>query len=212
MKNLMISVLMMAAAGAVFAEGDAKAGEAKVAVCAACHGADGNSAVPTFPKLAGQHPRYTAKQLTDMKTDPAKGGRMVVEMAAIVASLTEQDIDDMAAFYGSQTIQGGAADPELVAKGESVYRAGNKSKGLAACSGCHSPDGKGNNGAAYPALAGQHAEYIEKQLKAFRLAADEPTAQGARANDGEAKIMRDIASRMSDLEIRAVASFISGLR
>lgn len=212
MKKMMISVLMMAATGLVWAEGDAAAGEAKVAVCAACHGADGNSAAPTFPKLAGQHPKYTAKQLNDMKVDPAKGGRMVVEMAAIVANLTDQDIADIAAYYGAKTIQGGAVDPDLRAKGESVFRAGNKAKGLAACTGCHSPDGKGNNGAAYPALAGQHPEYIEKQLKAFRLAAEEPSAQGARVNDGEAKIMRDIASRMSDLEIRAVASFISGLR
>jgi cytochrome c553 len=212
MKKLMMGVLLMAATTAVYAEGDAKAGEAKVAVCAACHGADGNSAAPNFPKLAGQHPKYTAKQLKDMKVDVAKGGRMVVEMTAMVSALTDQDIADMAAFYGAQKIQGGAANPDLVAKGESVYRAGNKTKGMAACTGCHSPDGSGNNGAAYPALAGQHADYIEKQLKAFRLAAEEPTAQGARLNDGDARIMRDIASRMSDLEIRAVASFISGLR
>lgn len=209
---MMISVLLMAAAGSVLAEGDAKAGEAKVAVCAACHGADGNSAAPTFPKLAGQHPKYVTKQLNDMKVDPAAGGRLVVPMAAIVPGLTEQDIADIAAFYGAQKIQGGAANPDLVAKGESVFRAGNKAKGMAACTGCHSPDGKGNNGAGYPALAGQHAEYIEAQLKAFRLAAEEPTAQGARMNDGEARIMRDVASRMSDLEIKAVASYISGLR
>jgi cbb3-type cytochrome c oxidase subunit III len=212
MKKLIIGAVLMVAAGSVFAEGDVKAGEAKIAVCTACHGADGNSAAPNFPKLAGQHPKYTAKQLQDMKTDVSKGGRMVVEMAAIVANLSDQDIADIAAYYGVQAIQGGATDPELVAKGEQVYRAGNKDKGMAACTGCHSPDGKGNNGAAFPALAGQHAEYIEKQLKAFRLAAEEPQAQGARVNDGDAKIMRDVASRMSDLEIRAVASFISGLR
>ncbi len=211
MKKLMISVLLMAAAGSVLAEGDAKAGEGKVAVCAACHGADGNSAAPTFPKLAGQHPNYITKQLNDMKVDVAKGGRMVVEMAAIVPSLTDQDIADIAAYYGAQKIQGGAANPDLVAKGESVFRGGNKAKGMAACTGCHSPDGTGNNGAKYPALAGQHADYIEKQLKAFRLGAEEPAAQGARLNDGDARIMRDVASRMSDLEIRAVASFISGL-
>lgn len=211
MKKLMMSVVLMAATGVVFAEGDAKAGEAKVAVCAACHGAEGNSMAPTFPKLAGQHPKYTAKQLNDMKIDVTKGGRMVVEMAALVSALTDQDINDIAAYYSVQKIQGGAANPELLAKGESVYRAGNKAKGMAACTGCHSPDGSGNNGAGYPALAGQHADYIEKQLKAFRLAAEEPAAQGARMNDGDARIMRDIASRMSDLEIRAVASFISGL-
>lgn len=211
MKKLMLSVLMMALAGAVNAAGDAKAGEAKSAVCAACHGADGNSTMPNFPKLAGQNPKYIAKQLHDMKVDPAAGGRMVVEMAAIVKGLSDQDIEDLAAYFGSKTIKAGAADPDLVAKGESVYRGGNKAKGLAACTGCHGPDGKGNNGAKFPALAGQHAEYIEKQLKAFRLAADEPAAQGARVNDGDTKIMRDVASRLSDLEIKAVASFISGL-
>lgn len=211
MKKLMMSVLLIAATSVVFAEGDAKAGEGKAAVCAACHGADGNSAAPNFPKIAGQHPKYVSKQLNDMKVDVAKGGRMVVEMAAIVPALTQQDIDDIAAFYAGQKIQGGAANPDLVAKGEKVFRGGNKAKGMAACTGCHSPDGSGNNGAGFPALAGQHPEYIEKQLKAFRLAADEPAAQGARLNDGDARIMRDVASRMSDLEIRAVASFISGL-
>jgi cytochrome c553 len=213
MKKLMISALLMAASGAVLAvEGDVKAGESKAAACAGCHGAGGNSTVGTFPKLAGQHPKYVIKQLNDMKIDPAKSGRVVVEMGGVVPSLTEQDIADLAAYYGVQKIEGGAANKDLVVKGESVYRAGNKAKGLAACTGCHSPDGKGNNGAGFPALAGQHPEYIEKQLKAFRLAAEEPAAQGARVNDGEKKIMRDIASRMSDLEIKAVASFISGLR
>lgn len=203
----------MALTGSVYAiEGDAKAGEAKVAVCGACHGADGNSAAPNFPKLAGQHAKYISKQLNDMKVDVAKGGRMVVEMASIVPSLSDQDIADIAAYYSTKTIQGGAASKDLLVKGESVFRSGNKAKGMAACTGCHSPDGKGNNGASFPSLAGQHPEYIEKQLKAFRLAAEEPEAQGARVNDGDKKIMRDIASRMSDLEIRAVASYISGLR
>lgn len=212
MKKLIVGILMAAAASVAVAQGDAAAGKGKTAVCAACHGADGNSAAPTFPKLAGQHPKYLAKQLHDMKKKPENGGRMVPEMAAIVSGLSDQDIEDIAAYYGSQTIQGGAAKADLVKKGESVYRGGNQATATPACTGCHTPDGKGNKGAGYPALAGQHAEYIEKQLKAFRLAADQPAADGARVNDGDTRIMRDIAARMSDLEIKAVASFISGLR
>ncbi len=212
MKKLLASLLIMTAAVAVNAGGDAAAGKDKSAQCSACHGADGNSAAPSFPKLAGQHAEYTAKQLMDMKVKPENGGRMVPEMMGIAESLSDQDIADLSAFYAEQTIQGGAAKEELVKKGEAVYRGGNLSAKTAACTGCHGPSAKGHKGAGFPSLAGQHADYIEKQLKAFRLGSDEPTAQGARLNDGDTRIMRDVASRMSDLEIRAVASFISGLR
>lgn len=212
MKKLIASVFLMASATVAMAAGDADAGKAKAGVCAACHGADGNSPAPNFPSIAGQNEKYLVKQLQDMKIKPEEGGRMVVEMSAIVAGLSDQDIEDLSAFYAAQTVKGGAADPDLVSKGESVYRAGNLDKGLSSCTGCHGPAGKGNKGAGYPALAGQHADYIAKQLKAFRTGSEEPNAQGARVNDGETKIMRDIASRMSDLEIRAVSSYISGLR
>ena len=212
MKKLIVSVLMMVAAGSAIAAGDAAEGKNKVAVCSACHGADGNSPAPNFPSLAGQNEKYIIKQLNDVKAGPEKGGRMIAEMTGIVAGLSDQDIADIAAFYASQTIQGKAAKADLVAKGEAVFRGGNLRKGVAACTGCHGPSAKGNKGAGYPALAGQHAAYLEKQLKAFRLAADEPRAQGARINDGDTRIMRDIASGLSDLEIRAVASYISGLR
>lgn len=213
MKKLILGAALICASTVVLAQqGDAEAGKQKVAVCAACHGADGNSPAAAFPKVAGQNAKYIAKQLTDMKKSQEEGGRVVPEMTAMVQNLSEQDIADIAAFYSQQTVQGSAADPELVAKGESVYRGGNPEKGMASCTGCHGPAGKGNAGAAYPALAGQHAGYIEKQLKAFRQGYDEPAANGSRVNDGESSIMRDIASRMSDLEIRAVASFIAGLR
>lgn len=211
MKKLIASVLMMAAAHGVMA-GDAAAGKAKTAVCAACHGADGNSAVPNFPSLAGQHASYTLKQLQDMTIDVSAGGRQVPEMTGIVAGLSAQDMADIAAFYAGQKAKGNVTKADLLEKGESVYRAGNESRGVAACTGCHGPDGMGNKGASYPRLAGQHADYIEKQLKAFRLGAEEPKSQGARINDGDNRIMRDIAANMSDLEIRAVASFIAGLR
>lgn len=213
MKKLFLGAFIVCASTVAMAQqGDADAGKQKTAACAACHGADGNSPAAAFPKIAGQNAKYIAKQLTDMKNGQEEGGRVVPEMTAIVNGLSEQDIADIAAYYAEQTIQGGAADPELVKKGEQVYRGGNLEKGVSSCTGCHGPDGKGNAGAGYPALAGQHAGYIEKQLKAFRQGHDEPKAQGSRVNDGDTSIMRDIASRMSDLEIRAVASFISGLR
>lgn len=212
MKKLILSALMVVASPLVLAAGNVDAGKAKSAVCAACHGADGNSPAGAFPSLAGQHASYTIKQLQDMKTEKASGGRPVAEMVAFVQALTDEDIADLAAFYAAQTSKGNSTKAELLEKGESVYRAGNQKTGVASCTGCHSPDGKGNKGAGYPALAGQHADYIEKQLRAFRTGAEEPAAQNARVNDGDTRIMRDIAAHMSDLEIRAVASFIAGLR
>lgn len=212
MKKLIFSALILVASPWVLASGDADAGKAKSTVCAACHGADGNSPAGSFPSLAGQHASYISKQLHDMKVAKESGGRPVMEMTAFVQSLSDEDIADLAAYYSSQTLKGNSTKKELLEKGESVYRMGNQKTGVAACTGCHSPDGKGNKGASYPRLAGQHADYIEKQLKAFRTGAEEPNAQTARVNDGDTRIMRDIAAHMSDLEIRAVASFIAGLR
>jgi cytochrome c553 len=168
--------------------------------------------VANFPKIAGQNAKYILKQFEDMTKTQAQGGREIPEMTAIMAKFSDQDKADLAAFFSSQAMTPAAADPELVELGEQLYRGGNLSKGMAACSGCHGPDGKGNKGAAYPALAGQHADYIAKQLKAFRQGADQPGEAGSRVNHGDAKTMRSIAEKMSDLEIDALASFISGLR
>lgn len=208
MKKLLLTSLFCAFAPFVFAKADAQAGQAKSATCAACHGADGNSVVALWPRLAGQHASYLVKELKDIQS----GLRPVPEMAPFVKDLTEQDMQDIAAYYSQQVSQGGVAKAELVEKGEKIYRGGNRDAGIAACSGCHGPDGKGNKGAVYPRLAGQHAEYVEKQLRAFRTGAEEPEASSARINDGDSRIMRDISHRLSDLEIRAVASFIAGLR
>ncbi len=219
MKKFLVGMMVsMGLAGISFAEGDAAAGKQKVAVCAACHGADGNSAAPTFPKLAGQNARYLLKQMEDIQC----GGlspeqqqsskctpRVVVTMTGQLDSMSEQDLADIAAFYAGQTASGGQADPDTVALGEQIYRAGIRSKDVAACTACHSPTGAGNAPAGFPALAGQHADYIEAQLRSFRAAADGDT--NGRANDGETKVMRDIAYRLSDNEIKAVSSYISGL-
>ena len=212
MKKLMLGLVLSTAAVPSFSAGDADAGQAKVAVCSACHGADGNSATPSFPSLAGQHEKYIIKQLKDTMKPASEGGRPIPEMTGLADAMSEQDMADVGAFYAAQTISGGAADPDLVKLGESVFRAGVARKGVASCSGCHGPAGRGNAGASFPALAGQHAAYLEKQLMAFRQGADQPGVDGSRSNDGDAAIMRDIAEKMSDLEIKAVASFLSGLR
>lgn len=182
----------------VSAAGDAVAGKAKAAACAACHGADGNSANPDWPKLAGQHDNYLVKQLANFKA----GDRKNAMMAPMAAGLSEQDMADIAAFFSSQTQNGGKADPALVNAGEKLYRGGNATTGVAACMACHAPNGMGNPQANFPRLSGQHAAYIVLQLKAFR--------SGERANDA-GKMMQNIAARMTDAEMQTVASYIEGL-
>jgi len=129
-------------------------------------------------------------------------------MAGQLDNFSAEDIADIAAFYSEQQASGGQSKAALVAKGEEIYRAGIRSKSVAACTACHSPTGKGNAPAGFPALSGQHSDYVAAQLRAFRAAAD---GLEGRSNDGDIKIMRDIAYRMSDSEIDAVASYINGL-
>lgn len=214
MKKLMIAALMMAGvAGNAMAAGDAAAGKAKTAACVACHGADGNSAAPTFPKLAGQSEKYLFKQLNEINRKDKAGKiiRSIPTMMGQTEHMSEQDLADIAAYYAGQTMSGGAAKADKIALGQEIYRAGDKEKGLAACSGCHSPTGVGNGPAGFPRLGGQHADYIATQLKGFRTGADDPENPTARTNDGDIRIMRDIAYRLSDKEIDSVASYISGL-
>lgn len=196
----------------VHAAGDATAGKNKVMVCSACHNLDGNSTLSEYPKLAGQGAPYLVKQMKDYKS----GARQDAIMAGMVAALSEQDMEDIAAYYASQTIQTGAADPELVEAGERLFRGGNIETGVPACTGCHGPAGAGVAAAKFPALAGQHAEYVERELRAFRAAGREDLgADKYRKNDiddEEAKgMMQATAAKMTDREIRAVASYINGL-
>lgn len=202
MNKLLVSlVLSLGMAGSVHAvQGDAEAGAGKVATCAACHGSDGNSAMPNFPKLAALGEKYLYKQLLDVK----EGRRVIVEMTGILDPLSDQDLRDIAAFYDAQVPSMGVADAELAVRGEEIFRGGDLSTGLPACTGCHSPTGKGNDPAGYPRLAGQHAAYTAKQLTNFR--------EGERTNDGEAMIMRTIAGRLSNKDIEAVSNYIQGLR
>ena len=141
--------------------------------------------------------------------DIRDGARSVPTMAGQLDGKSDQDLADIAAFYASQPQSGGQTDPELVTLGEKVYRAGVAERGVAACSACHSPTGKGNAPAGFPALAGQHAEYIASQLKMYRKGYEDDTG---RTNDGDAKIMRTTAFGLSDKEIEAVSSYIAGLK
>ncbi|WP_455234609.1 c-type cytochrome [Thiogranum longum] len=199
-KHIVFATVFLLVSGTSAAmAGDAAAGKAKSATCAGCHGADGNSANPEWPKLAGQHAAYLEKQLKDFKEGETRSNAM---MAPMVATLNEQDMADLAAFYASQTIQAGAADESLVELGEKIYRGGNPATGVAACIGCHGPRGAGNPAANFPSLSGQHAKYVENQLYAFK--------KGERSNDA-GKMMRNTVARMTEEEIKAVASYVQGL-
>lgn len=205
-KVLLASVIALGVVSqAAMAAGDAAAGKAKAAVCAACHGPDGNSAAPTFPKLAGQSERYIVKQLQDIKSNV----RPVPAMAGLTDNLSAQDMADIAAYFASQTGSLNQAKKDLIAKGEQIYRAGIKDRGIPACTACHSPTGAGNSLAGFPRLSGQHADYVATQLKAYRAAADGDAA--GRSNDGDTKPMRTVAAHLTDSEIIAVANYVSGL-
>ncbi len=195
-----VPVVLALSAGSAQAAGDPEVGKTKGAPCAACHGPNGNSPVnPLWPKLAGQHPEYLRKQFADYKSgarqDPLMSGQ-----AALLA--TDQDVADVAAFFSSQTQTGGQAQADKVQLGGQIYRGGNMSTGVAACTGCHGPVGLGNPLAKFPRISGQHADYITKALKNFR--------SGTRANDPNG-MMRGVAQRMSDGEIAAVAQYVQGL-
>lgn len=187
-----------APAPAAPAKPDIAAGGAKYAsVCAACHGPDGNSAVPANPKLAGQHPEYIIKQLQEFKA----GKRVSPIMQGFAAMLSEADMKNIAYWAASQKAKPGfAKDKELVTLGERIYRGGLADRQIAACSGCHSPNGAGIP-AQYPRLSGQHADYVAAQLVSFR--------DGVRKNSLQ---MNQVAARMNDKEIKAVADYIAGLR
>ncbi|CDH46035.1 c-type cytochrome [Candidatus Contendibacter odensensis] len=202
MKKLVViaaTCALLGSATAALAAGDPTAGKTKSVTCAACHNADGNSAIAQYPKLAGQSADYLVKQLQEYKS----GTRVNPIMAGMVAPLSPQDMEDLAAYFSSQQIAGGAADPALAPVGEAIFRGGNLTSGVAACMACHGVAGAGNPAAKFPALAGQHAEYAEAQLKAFRAM--------ERANDA-GQMMRGVAAKLTDPEIKAVASYVQGLQ
>jgi cytochrome c553 len=191
------------------AEAHAKADPAKgkaiaETVCVACHGADGNSQISANPILAGQGEEYLYKQLSNFKAADGKpAARNNGIMAGMVAGLSNDDMKNLAAWFSSQKIKPASAkDESKIALGQKIWRQGDFDKRVPACAGCHGPSGAGLP-AQYPRLAGQYADYTEAQLKAFR--------QGERAND-PAKMMRTIAAKLSDAEIKAVSEYAAGLR
>jgi len=213
--------LLLAAGAALFAAGSALAADAPAKkeapkadpskgqaianqVCVACHSSDGNSVAPANPKIAGQFPEYLHKQLVNFKTqDGKKAERENPVMAGIVAPLSPDDLKNLAAFYSTQKLKPAAAkDKALAAAGQKLWRGGNAATGVPACAGCHGPDGSGIP-SQYPRIAGQFAEYIEAQLKLFQ--------GGQRANDQNG-MMRGVAARMTEKEMKAVAEYAAGLR
>jgi cytochrome c553 len=183
--------------------GDAAAGKSKSVACSACHGVDGNSVAP-FPKLAGQGERYLYKQILDIRD----GLRSVPTMVGQLDGKTNQDLADIAAYFSEQEPTGGQTNPEMLELGAKIYRSGVADRKVAACMACHSPTGQGNAPAGFPSLAGQHAQYVADQLRAYRKGYEDPTG---RTNDAD-KVMRATAFGLSDKEIEAVSSYVSGLK
>ncbi len=204
---LLTTALIGLFSGKVFAEGNADAGKKKSEPCVACHGVDGNSVNPAWPKIAGQGEKYLIDQLRLFRDKI----RVNTLMNPQTSNLSEQDILDLAAYYAAQEQTGGSADPDKEFEGEKfytigerIYRGGNPATGVPACMSCHGPDGAGNAPAKFPRLDGQHAVYTAAQLRAYR--------SGARYQpDDNLNMMKQITSYMTDIEIDAVSEYIAGL-
>ena len=207
-----LPLVILLATGTAMAEslvdGSVEAGKTRAATCSACHGAEGNSVNPLWPNIAGQSATYIASQLEafrDGAMDPANAKRYDPLMSPQSLALSDQDIRDIAVYFESLPAAAQAvADPSTLAKAEALYRGGDVENGVAACIACHGPTGRGNPAANYPALQGQHAVYTAKQLNDY--------ANGKRTSDGPTRVMRDIASRLSQEDIDALASYVQGLR
>jgi cytochrome c553 len=178
---------------------DIEAGKAKTMLCTGCHGADGNSINVIWPRLAGQNASYLLKQLQDFKS----GKRTDATMQGMVMTLTDEDMVNVSAYFEAQKPAEAKFDAALLEDGQKIYRGGITETSVAACMGCHGPAGAGNAPAAYPALNGQHPEYIAAQLQKFK--------DGSRANDA-GKMMRNVANRMSNAEMKAVSAYVAGLK
>ena len=209
-RNSLLLSLIILVSGSIYAasdkaeikavkRGDPQAGSELVATCAGCHGADGNSVVGQWPTLAGQRESYTLAQLIHVQ----KGERMIESMMGLLDNYSEDQLRDIAAFYAAQDVKVGQADSINFELGQRIYRAGNLSNGVPACTGCHGPQGKGVESAGYPMLSGQKAEYVVTSLVAYK--------NGERVHSSNAKIMQGIAARLTTEEIRAVANYVSGL-
>ena len=198
-----LTLMVIQAQATSLVDGDAEAGKAKSTTCAACHGANGNSMAPLWPNIAGQAAKYTVQQLKAFKD----GKRVDPLMSSQALMLSEQDMRDLAVYF--ETLPAPAqpvADPSpsLLKRAEALYRGGNAEDGIPACIACHGPTGRGNPGAAYPALKGQHAAYTAKTLNDY--------ASGMRESDGPTQIMRAVSARLSADDIAALAAYMQGLK
>ncbi|OAN19189.1 cytochrome C [Photobacterium jeanii] len=204
MKKLALILSLLASCSA-WAQGDAEAGKAKAATCAACHGADGNGIMTQYPKLSGQHPGYLEKQLKEFKlgvTSGGKQGRNDPVMSAMAMPLSEQDMADLAAYYASLPISDNTTPESSIEVGQQLYRYGDAERGIAACTACHGPRGNGTSLSGFPKISGQNAEYVKLQLEKFRA--------GQRHNDMNA-MMRSVAAKLTDGEITALSQYVGGL-
>ena len=196
----LIAVSSITMTGSVLA-GDAVAGKAKSAACGGCHGFDGNSLIPTYPKLAGQNEAYITKQVKDFKADTTRKNEI---MKGMVAALSDVDAADIGAYFQAQSLKEAATfDESKIAAGREIYKGGNLQTGIPACQACHGPKGSGTAGIGYPQLGGQYVDYTLAQLKAFK--------SGSRTNDDK-KLMRSIVEKMSDEDMAAVANYIASLK
>jgi cytochrome c553 len=197
--------LSLLASCSVWAQGSIEAGKAKSQTCVACHGADGNSLITQYPKLAGQHEKYLEKQLKELKlgmTSGGKQGRNEPVMGAMAMSLSEEDMADLAAYYASLPISSNSTPENVVDEGKVLYTAGNAERGVTACIACHGPRGNGTELSGFPKISGQHADYIKAQLEKFR--------DGSRNNDMNA-MMRDVAKKLTDADIDTLSKYVGGL-
>ena len=204
MKKLAL-ILSLLASCSVWAQGSIEAGKAKSQTCVACHGADGNSLITQYPKLAGQHEKYLEKQLKELKlgmTSGGKQGRNEPVMGAMAMSLSEEDMADLAAYYASLPISSNSTPENVVDEGKVLYTAGNAERGVTACIACHGPRGNGTELSGFPKISGQHADYIKAQLEKFR--------DGDRNNDMNA-MMRDVAKKLTDADIDTLSKYVGGL-
>jgi cytochrome c553 len=200
-KVLLIALTSLAVttSASVFSAGDAAKGKALTASCVACHGADGNSVNPIWPKLAGQGEAYLTKQLIDFRS----GARVELTMTPMAKAIaSDDDIPHIAAYFSSQKQKPGVADDKLARAGGDIFKGGKVSANVTACSACHGVTGKGLEKAKFPKISGQHSQYLLKQLTSFK--------SGERSNDKE-EMMQSIAARMTDAEMKAVSEFIEGL-
>lgn len=211
MTRWMFAGLGVLSAPLVFAVGSPEAGATKAATCTACHGPNGNSVTPLYPTLAGQNAAYLAGQLKDFKANSRINSAGV--MMGMAQTLDEQGMEDVAAYFSTQTPAGLEADPSYWRAGQQLYRGGNSARGIPACMACHGPSGRGNPAAGYPALRAQHAEYAVKQLGDYAAGKRYSNNDKGDSSGGpNSVIMSTIAQRLSQEDMRNLASYAQGLR